>query len=87
MNYGIIGLGLFIWMILKITRGNETGDRLLFSGFIGLLIIGLMNEIEMQWLMLFPIMLTMYEHPLAVCSRSKKGRIKPERSLGLQIRF
>ena len=87
VNYGIIGLGMFIAMILKIEREKDTGDRILFAGFFGVLIIGLMNEIELHWLLLFPLMLTMHSHALPVTMHPRMRRLKPERSLGLQIKF
>ncbi|MDO4803749.1 MAG: hypothetical protein Q4A32_02895 [Lachnospiraceae bacterium] len=54
LNYGLVGIGLFIAMVLMAARKLDLRGSILFSGFTGLLLIGLMNEVDMNWLLLFP---------------------------------
>lgn len=89
MNYGIVGFGLFLAMILRIERGHETSDCILFSGFIGLMIIGMMNEISMEWLLFIPVSLISFQRPMPPVTSGRAGRIpvRPRKSLGLRIKF
>ena len=89
MNYGIVGFGLFLAMIMRIDRGHETSDCILFSGFIGLMIIGMMNEISMEWLMFIPVSLISFQRPMPPVTSGRAGRIpvRPRKSLGLRIKF
>ena len=89
MNYGIVGLGLFIAMILRIDRGHETSDCILFSGFIGLMIIGMMNEISLEWLLFLPVSLISFQKsmPPATVGSAGKVPVNSRKSLGLRIKF
>ena len=89
MNYGIVGLGLFIAMILRIDRGHETSDCILFSGFIGLMIIGMMNEISLEWLLFLPVSLISFHKsmPPATVGSAGKVPVNSRKSLGLRIKF
>lgn len=57
LNYGVIGLGLLVLVIFTMRNLNMPQCKLLFSGFIGLLVVGLMNELDIKWIMLFPMII------------------------------
>ncbi len=87
LNYGAVGLGLFVSLILRITRGHETSDCILFAGFFGIMFIGMMNEVDMQWLLLFPAMLTAFQNslPPTTAGRARRIRSRKRKSLGLHV--
>lgn len=57
LNYGIIGLCLLMTTIFIIPSQNKTQCKLLFSGLIGLLVVGLMNELDIKWILFFPVLI------------------------------
>lgn len=54
LNYGLVGIGLFAALVIMMCRKLEIRGSILYSGFIGLLLIGLMNEVDLNWLLLIP---------------------------------
>lgn len=57
LNYGLIGLGLLLVFLAAMRNLNMYQDKLLFSGFLGLMVIGLMNELDIKWIVFFPILI------------------------------
>ncbi len=55
LNYGIVGLSLIVALLLSVCRERSKGSMILFSGCIGILMIGLMNEVAFKFLFLFPL--------------------------------
>ena len=54
LNYGMVGLAMIVLFIVSTCTDTSLHSSILFSGLIGLLVIGLMNEIELKYLFLFP---------------------------------
>lgn len=57
LNYGVIGLGLLLAFVASVRKLNIQQDKMLFSGFLGLLVIGLMNELDIKWIVFFPVLI------------------------------
>ena len=58
LNYGVIGLALLLIFLFSIRNLNAFQCKLLFSGFVGLLFVGMMNELEIKWMVFFPLLIS-----------------------------
>lgn len=77
LNYGVIGLALLVLVIFTIRNHNMPQCKLLFSGFIGLSVIGLMNELDIKWIMFFPMIICCLanldnENRQVICRKKKR---------------
>jgi O-antigen ligase len=68
LNYGAIGLALLLLFIITIHGLNETKNRILFSGLVGLFFVGLMNELNIVWIIFFPVFIMNYQKATVVVS-------------------
>ena len=51
-------LALLLIFLFSIRNLNAFQCKLLFSGFVGLLFVGMMNELEIKWMVFFPLLIS-----------------------------
>ncbi len=79
LNYGLIGMVLIVAYILSVSRSKRIDNEILFSGLIGLLIIGLMNEIPLKFMLILPVIMMCTEIENSQDKKRRKMKVLMKR--------
>ncbi len=83
ISYGVVSIILLVIALLCIKHGDTTVIQLLNAGFIGIIIIGTMNEVSLANLLFFPIIMSALSKEAdsaenRIRKRHRRGKNQPE---------